>query len=165
MRGSNLHLLFAAYLCNAASTMDKLLHPKLPSLLSVTTVSTPSHSSRFRSLLGCVLTKASGQPYSCGIGCFRRQLSTRPAPFGAGRFFCFPLCSRSATSFAWGLMVPLPSAVNSACPFWRRPFFLLSAGSSLPPFLVLLSALLIHSDSCVEGDSLRITSCFSFTSF
>ena len=98
--------------------------------------------------------------------------------------------------------VLLSTAVNSASPFWRWPFFsafhsapslpqvllggsrrlcrrlstrpappgagrffLLSAGSSLPPSLVLLSALLIHSDSCVEGDLLRIASCFSFISF
>ena len=80
----------------------------------------PIPLSYFRSLLCCVLTKASGQPYSSGIRCFRRQLSARPAPSGAGRFFCFPLCFRYATSFAWGVMVPLPSAVNSTCPFWRR---------------------------------------------
>ena len=119
----------------------------------------PCHSTLSLSSLprGCALTKALGQPYSSGIGCFCRLLSTRPAPFCAGCFFCFPPCSHNATSFALGHWAPLPSAVNSASPSWRWSFFLLSAGYSLPLFS-LHHTLSMFPDPSVEGESPRAIS-------
>ena len=70
MRGSNLHPLFVAYLCNATSTMDKLPHPKFPTLLSVTTFSTPSHSHIFVHCWAVSLQELRGSLTPAAFGAF-----------------------------------------------------------------------------------------------
>ena len=72
--------------------------------------------------LGWSRTQALGQPFFRGIVRFRRQLSTQPAPSGAGCFFCSPQCSRSATSFALGHWASLSLAIDSISPIWRWSF-------------------------------------------
>ena len=144
---------------------DKLPRSKFPSLLPVTTFSTPSHAHLFVQCWAVSLQKLRGSLTQAALGAFVVSCQLGQPLLARAVFSAFHsapalplvllggsrrLCRRLSTR-------PAPSGVGR--------FFLLSAGSSLPPALVLLGTSLIHTDPCVEGDSLRIASCFRFTYF
>ena len=86
-------------------------------------------------------------------------------PSGAGRFFCSPPCSRSATSFAMGHRASLPLAVDSISPTGADGFFRPPRGSLclLPCLFISIPDSVVDDSSCDEVVQLTIRTPFSFS--